>query len=217
MARKYKKRPNTGSSFFIVVILAIFAALFGGYRLYTGFFPDSLQFNYIVISKNGDPLKILQGETVKFHPSDLCKIQEISTNIYFNYGIRLASTGMDINGLLYEETVLDKLLPDNSAFSRHRIPVEVKHQADVLGTFELIIEPKIEDWIDKVNRTIGSEKKIKILEEAINEGFNDNQIISMLADEYVTVSEWDKAAALLEKICRGTGRKGKSPETAKGI
>ncbi len=205
MARKKRKKPGTGSgrALFLAGILVVLAVLVGGYRLYTGLFPDSFKFNYIVIAKNGEPLKILQGETVKLHPSDKCKILKISTNIYFNYGVRLVSTGMDINGLLYEVTALEKMLPGNDILSRHKITVDVKRQAGVLGNFELIIEPKTEDWIDKAKRSIGSEKKIKVLERALNEGFNDNQIVSMLADEYIDASEWNKAAALLEKNSEG--------------
>ena len=97
MARKKRKKPGSGSggTLFLAGILVILAVLAGGYHLYTGLFPENPRFNYIVITKNGTPLKILQGETADFHPSDLCKIQEISTNVYFNYGIRLVSTGMD--------------------------------------------------------------------------------------------------------------------------
>ena len=207
MARKKRKKPGTGNTFFLAGILVILAVLVGGYSLYTGFFPESALFDYIVITKNGEPLKILQGETAKFNPSDKCRIQEISTNIYFNRGIRLVSTGMDINSLLYEETALVKILPDNDSFSRHQVTVEVKRQAEVLGKIELIIEPKLDDWIDKAKRTIGSEKKIKVLEKALTEGFNDAQITGMLADEYVSASEWDKAAALLEKNSEGPAAK----------
>lgn len=203
MARKKRKKPGSGRPLFLAGILVILAVLVGGYYLYNGLFPDSLKFNYIVFTKNGDPLKILQGETVKFHPSDICKIQGLSTNIYFNYGIRLVSTGIDINGLLYEETALEKMLPDNGSFSRHQITVEVKHEAEVLGSIELIIEPKTDDWIDKAKRSIGSERKIKVLERAMEEGFTDPQIIDMLSDEYIDASEWNKAAALLEKNSEG--------------
>ena len=43
-------------------------------------------------------------------------------------------------------------------------------------------------------------RKIAVLERAINSGFDDRQITDMLADEYLESSEWDKAAALLEKM-----------------
>ncbi|MGD9158200.1 MAG: tetratricopeptide repeat protein [Desulfobacteraceae bacterium] len=201
MARKKRKKPGSGSgrTLFLAGILVILAVVVGGYYIYNGLFPETVRFNYILITKNGEPLKIFQGETVKLHPSDLCKIREISTNIYFNYDIRLVSTGMDINGLLYEEIALQKMLPDNDSLSRHQISVEVKRQAEVLGNVELIIEPRTDDWVDKAKRSIGSERKIKVLEKALNEGFNDPQIIGMLADEYIAASEWNKAAALLEK------------------
>lgn len=203
MARKKRKKPGTGNSFFLAGILVILAILAGGYYLYAGLYPESARFNYIIIARNGEPLKIIQGETQKLHPSDLCKIEEISTNIYFNYGTRLVSTGMDINSLLYEETALENLLPNNDSFGRHQVIVEVKREAEVLGKIELVIEPETEDWIDKAKRTIGTEKKIKVLERALNEGFDDARITGMLADEYVAASDWNKAAALLEKNSEG--------------
>ena len=204
MARKIRKKPGSGRPLFLAVILVLLIATVGGYRLYSCLYPDSIRFNYIVITKNGEPLKILQGETVKFHPSDVCKIREISTNICFNYGIRLVSTGMDINGLLYEEAALGKMLPDNDVLSRHKITVEVKHQTDVVGRIELVIEPKTEDWIDKAERSIGSERKIEVLEKALKEGFDDSRITDMLADEYIKASDLNGAAALLEKKLKGS-------------
>ncbi len=205
MARKKRKKPRTGSgnTLYLAGIVVTLALLVGGYRLYTGVFPEEIKFNYVVLTKNGEPLKILQGESFKLHPSDRCKIQELSTNIYFNYGVRLVSTGLDINGLLYEETPIEKMLPDSDLLNRHVITVEVKREAEELGKFELVIEPKIDDWIDKAKRTIDSDKKIKVLERALDEGFDDVQIIGMLADEYIAASEWNKAAALLEKNSEG--------------
>lgn len=209
MARKIRKKPgsDSGRTLFLAGILVFVALLFGGYHLYTGLFPDTARFDYIIFTKNGEPLKVLQGETVKFHPSDVCKIQEISTNIYFNYGVRLVSTGMDIDSLLYEKTALKNLLPDKDYLSRHKVTVEVKSQAEVIGKLELIIEPKTEDWIDLAKRSIGRERKIKVLERALDEGFTDRQIVGMLADEYIAASEWNKAAALLEKNSKGADAK----------
>lgn len=203
MARKKRKKPGSGRSFILTGILIILAVLAGGYYFYNGLFPDTAQFNYIVITKNGEPLRIHQGVPVKLHPSDICKIEALSTNIYFNYGIRLVSTGMDINSLLYEEIALEKILPDGNALSSHKITVDVKREAEVLGSVELIVEPETEDWIDKAKRSIGSERKIKVLEKALNEGFDDAQIIDMLSDEYIDASDWNKAAALLEKYSKG--------------
>lgn len=199
MARKIKNKPGAGRTFFLSAVLFILAVLGGGYLLYTGLYPDDIRFNYIVITKNNSPLKILRGETVKFHPSDICKIQEISTNVYFNHGVRIVSTGMDVNSLLYDETVLEKLLPDNDIFNHYEFSVEIKYQADVIGKINLIIEPTANDWIDKAIRSIGSERKIKMLEKALKSGFDEKPITNMLVDEYIAAKEWDKAAILLEK------------------
>ncbi len=200
MAGKVRKKPGSGRTLSIAAALVILAVLVGGYQLYTCLYPEEIRFDSITMTKNGEPLKLLQGETAKFHPSDICKIQEYSTNICFNYGIRLVSTGMDITGLLYEESALSDILHDKDILNTHHVLVEVKYEAEVVGSVELIIEPNVNDWIDKAKRSIGSERKIAVLERAVNSGFDDRQITDMLADEYLAVSEWNKAAALLEKI-----------------
>ena len=49
----------------------------------------------------------------------------------------LYQQGLDINGLLYEETPIEKMLPDSDLLNRHVITVEVKREAEELGKFEL--------------------------------------------------------------------------------
>jgi len=205
LARKIRKKPGTGKPHVLTVLLIVLVVLIGSYWLYTCLYPDTLQFKYIVITRDGDPFKVLNGETVKLHPSNKLQIKDISTNIGFNLGVRLVSTGIDINSLLYEEVTLSELLPKKDSFNRYAFSVEIKRYTQEMGKINLILEPFVEDWIDKAKRTIESESKISLLVKALDLGYEDRQIINMLADEYVAIKKWKKASLLLEKVVKESG------------
>ncbi|MFC1493660.1 tetratricopeptide repeat protein [Thermodesulfobacteriota bacterium] len=209
MARRIiKEKPGAGKKRVLVILLIVLVALFGGYWFYTCLYPKTLEFNYIVLTRDGTPFKIINGETVRLNPNSRLQIKKISTNIYFNLGVRIVSTDIDINSLLYEEMLLSELLPDKDIFNRYSFPVEVKRYSEDMGHFEMTIEPYVEDWIDKAKRSIKSDKKIALLVKALDLGYEDRQIESMLADEYVVVKEWKKASLLLEKIVKESGDEG---------
>jgi hypothetical protein len=104
--RKIRKKPGEGNRISPVLIIIIIVVIAAGVYLYRGFNPSEVRLNYIVITKNSETIKLLKGETVKFNPSDTCKIGEISTNVFFNQGISVESAGLDINGLLDQDTPL---------------------------------------------------------------------------------------------------------------
>lgn len=205
MVKRIRKKPGTGKSPVLKIILIALAALAGGYWLYTGLYPDTLRFNYIVITRDGKPLKILNGETIRLHPSEKIRITSISTNILRNFGVRLYSGKIDINSLLYDEATLSELLPGKEMFNRYAFPAVIKRDTREMGKINFIIEPFVEDWVDKARRTIESEKKISILVRALELGYEDRQIKIMLADEYIAAKNWKKASALLEKIVEESG------------
>jgi tetratricopeptide (TPR) repeat protein len=198
--KKIRKKPGEGNRISPVLIIIIIAVIAGGIYLYRGFNPGEVRLNYIVITKNDETLKLLQGETVKFHPADTCKIGEISTNVFFNQGISLESAGIDIDGLLYQDTPLEKLLSDKDMFKRHQVTIEVKRHSDLAGTIELIIEPDVKDWIARAESSSNRDAKVEVLEKAIETGFTDGKIVDMLVDEYMASKAWRKAVDLIEKI-----------------
>lgn len=205
MARKINKKPGSGKRRGPAILLIILVALLGGYWFYNCTHPKTLEFNYIVLTRDGDPFKIINGETVRLHPNNRLQIKKISTNICFNLGVRIVSNGIDINSLFYEEIALSELLPENDIFNRYSFQVRLKRQLEDMGNFEVIVEPFVEDWIDKVKRTVENEDKIALLVRALSLGYEDRQIEGMLADEYIAAKEWRKASLLLEKIVKESG------------
>ncbi len=203
--RKVKEKPGSGKKTVLVIFLIVLAALLGGYRFYKCLYPKNLQFDYIILTRDGDPFKIVNGEEVRLHPKNRVQIKKISTNICFNLGVRIVSTDIDINSLMYEENALSELLPEKDIFNRYSFSVEVKRYSQEMGNFRLIIEPYVEDWIEKAKRTIDSDKKIILLNKALDLGYGDRQIIKILADEYIAVKKYKQASLLLEKIVEESG------------
>jgi hypothetical protein len=97
--------------------------------------------NYILITVNGEPQKIVSGEAVSLHPEDKVKILKISTNIPFNLDVRLAAKGFDVGALQYEETRLSALLPGQEIFDHYRFRIHVVYRNEDLAHMEWNIHP----------------------------------------------------------------------------
>ncbi|MFH1349769.1 MAG: tetratricopeptide repeat protein [Pseudomonadota bacterium] len=160
---------------------------------------NSPRLNFILIKKDDQHLRLLNGETLHLHPRDRLRILKISTNICLNRGVRLLSRGFDVSALLYEETPLSTLLPDKEIFNRYKFRVEIKQYNHNLGSLEMVIEPHVEDWLDKAQRTIDLSQRIAILERALDLSANDERIRTKLIEEYKSARRWSQATQLLEK------------------
>ena len=199
MVKKRRKKPNTNRVLFWVVILVVFGALITGYWLWSCLYSVSPRFNYLIVSIDDELLKLLDGENVSVHPQSRLKILDISTNVCFNYGIRITSRNLDVNALMFEEVPLVNLLPDRDMFAKYSFRFEVKYFNKDIGYVDIHVAPSVEDWLDKVNRTIGSERKAAVLERALAFAPEDKRIRDSLIEEYLSLKKWDVAALLLEE------------------
>jgi tetratricopeptide (TPR) repeat protein len=171
----------------------------GVWKLWPCLYNKSPQFNYLFIQKNGDPLTLINGEGIQLKPEDKIKIIDISTNICFNRGVRLVSKDFDVAALLYEETSLAALILERDIFNRYEFQLMIKYYNQDLGHIDVIIEPTVEDWLNKVDRTIGDQRKVEVLERALRLEPKDPRIRDRLIQGYISLKKWDRAARLLEK------------------
>ncbi|MFO7986818.1 MAG: tetratricopeptide repeat protein [Desulfatiglandaceae bacterium] len=162
---------------------------------YTSTHPHRL--DYILISISGEPRKVLSGETVHLHPDDRVKILKISTSIPLNMGIRLVTADIDINALRYDSMTLHALLPQQDPFERYTFPIEVKHNNQVIGDVTWIVQPFVEDWLEKANRIIDDEKRLALLERAVRRHPADERLQRRLLEEYKAQKKLKKAAGVL--------------------
>jgi len=195
-------RPRRKRTAFAVTLLLVVGAFCFIWWVWPGLYDVSPQFNYILLEKNDQRLKLPKGETLRLHPQDQVKILTVSTNITLNVGVRLVANDMDIEALTYEKIQMATLFPKEALFQQHSIRVFVKEKNRDLGYVDLVIEPYVEDWLDKVERTIDPERRIAVLEEARHVAPQDNKIRERLIQEYRSLKRWPQAAKLLEEMVK---------------
>ena len=111
---------------------------------------------------------------------------------------------MDINAFCYEEMQILKMLPSDDMLDRYELRLAVKYLNREIGHINMIIEPFIEDWLDKADRSIGSERKTDVLEKAVDFLPDDKRIKERLINEYKSQQRWEQVALLLEEKARET-------------
>lgn len=189
----------------MISLLAV-AVVAVGWLAWRCIYVPSPHFNFILIRVNYEPQKVLAGQVLSLHPQDKVKILKVSTNILFNLGVRLLAEGFDVSTLRYEERSLSTLLPNQKIFDHYRFRILVKYRNQDLGYMDWVVQPYVEDWLDKVDRTVNSDHRIAILERAITLLPEDMQLKQRLLKEYKSQRRWEKAAMLLEKMA------GKTPD-----
>jgi superkiller protein 3 len=64
----------------------------------------------------------------------------------------------------------------------------------------VVVEPYVEDWLERADRTIDPDRKIKILEEGLAFAPGDTKIRDRLLEVYKSHKKWSKAAGMLEAM-----------------
>lgn len=200
MAKKTRKRPRTDRKALWFLLLLVIGAFAAAWWLYPCLYNPSPQFNFILVEKNDQPLKLISGEVLRLHPRDRIRILKISSNICFNRGFRLFAGGFDVNALFHEKLTVSTFLPNRDPFDRYAFSVVVKHDNRDLGHVDLLVEPHTEDWLDKANRTIDGERRIALLEKALTHAPGEVRIRDSLIQTYKSLKKWPEAARMLEKL-----------------
>jgi tetratricopeptide (TPR) repeat protein len=202
--KKRVRKPGTKSplSFRIAITLIIFALILGMFKLWTCLKVTEPHLNYLDVTKNGEALVLLDGETARFHPGDRLRIIDISTNVCFNRGVRIVSEGMDANSLIYDEVLLSDLLPDKDVYSNLTFRLEVKRFNTLMGYVDLVIEPLVEDWLERAEGNIEGDKKIEVLKQALEVFPGERKVKDRLINEYISLQDWEDAAKILEGIVK---------------
>lgn len=202
--RKKKPRPQRAALWLLFVFLVGASAVIWWLRPHL--FPPSPQFNFLLIEKNGQALKLLKGEVLHINPRDRFRIKKISSNRFFSQGLRLYAAEFDVNAFLHTELIVSDFLPQGDIFNRYDISVEVKYRNRTLGHVTLQVEPDLEDWLAKADRTIDKGRKIALLEKALTYTPDDIRLREKLIEAYKSHGQWPQAASMLEKMA------GKTPD-----
>ena len=200
MQNKRKKIPAYRRPRFWAAILLMVAASLLGWWLWFGKYAHAPRFDFILVSVNQEPQKILPGETLSLHPKDKVKILKIYTNIPLVQNVRLAARDLDAEAFRYQELRLAELLPDRRIFDHYKFRIGIKYRNHDLGHVDLEVRPYVEDWMEKANRIIDMGKRLDFLEKARQLLPDDGQIRGRLLSEYKHQKKWNKAAHMLEEM-----------------
>jgi tetratricopeptide (TPR) repeat protein len=198
--RKKKASPRVQRKIFWITIILVVGFLFAGWWAWSSIYTVLPEFHYILISKNGNSVKLLNGETITLHPDDRVEILKISTNVGLNWGVRLVSTDFDVNALVEEELPISELLPNREIFDRYTFRATVKRVNQEMGQVVMVVEPRVDDWLDRADGMTDANERIALLERALDLRPRDERIRDRLVDEYKSLKEWQKAASLLETM-----------------
>lgn len=199
MVKRNRKKPRQSRAAFWVTLACVFGMFLVIWWIWPGLYSASPRLNHILLEKNGDLVKLLNGEAVRLHPQDRVKIAEISTSVTFNIGVRLTCAGLDIEALTFEKLPVASLISKESRYRSNTYRVFVKQGNQELGYVDVTVEPYVEDWLDKAARAIDPDLRLSTLEQARAFAPEDEQIRDRLLQEYKAQKKWSKAAALLEE------------------
>jgi tetratricopeptide (TPR) repeat protein len=199
LVKRNRKKPGQRKTAFWFTVALLIGAFSAAWWIWPGLYKASPRLNFVLFTKNGDYIKLFNGEVLRLHPQDLLKIARISTSVTFNVGVRLTATGLDIEALLHEELPLASLIPPEARYRSSTYRTSVKQNNRELGYVDLVVEPFVEDWLDRAARTIDPALRLSVLEEAATFAPEDEQIKERLLQEYKTQEKWAEAASLLEE------------------
>jgi tetratricopeptide (TPR) repeat protein len=198
--RKRKKKSIFQNPGFWMIGLLLIAAVASGWLLWQALYAISPRFDFLLVNVNDEPRKILSGETLLLSPKDKVKVLRISSNMVSNLGVRLVAKDFDVNALRYEEMPISALLPKQDIFDHHSFRILIKYRNQDLGYTDWQVQPDLEDWLEKANRTIDNDQRLAILERAVRLAPDAKPLKLRLLDEYKSIKRWKEAAAILEEM-----------------
>ncbi|MBN1105832.1 MAG: tetratricopeptide repeat protein [Deltaproteobacteria bacterium] len=200
MVRKTRRKPRQNRKAFWLIILLSLGAFSVVWWVWPGLYSVSPRFDSMLLQKNDERLRLLNGDTLSLHPHDRIQIIKLTTSISFNIGVRLFASGLDINALTHEKLSIANLLPKGTSNGERRFRVRVMHRNQDLGHIDILVRPFVEDWLEKAERMIEPARKIEVLEEALKTVPQDRRIKARLIEEYCSLQKWPEAARLLEAM-----------------
>ncbi len=171
----------------------------GMWWVWQGLHAKSPRFNYLLITVNHEPQKVISGETVHFRPSDKVRIVKLSTDIPLNWNVRLvAMAAFDVGALKFKEMPLVSLLPDHNIFKHYVFRIEVKIKNRIMGHMIWDVQPCAEDWIEHADSIHDPVKRLSFLRLAFHTLPDDQSIYIRLVDVLKAHKRWEQAAHIVE-------------------
>ena len=97
MEKRKGKRPRRNRTAFAVTLLLVIGAFCFVWWIWPGLYNVSPQFDFLILEKNGERLKLLNGETLRLHPQDQIRILSVSTNVTLTTNVIKQQLGIELS------------------------------------------------------------------------------------------------------------------------
>ena len=198
---KNKKRFSSTGLLFIVLLLLSSTVLI--YRYHVSYSVPG--FKNIIFKVNGNYQSIENNGVITLHPHDIVFIEKINTTGVFPSDIPLVCESIDVEAMQEEPLLLSGLLPGNEIFNHYLFGVQVYCRDSKIGSFNIAVQPYVEDWLQRAGKIINPDSRVVFLEKAASVVPNSREISRELLSAYMHAGMNDKTIEMLESEWNKSG------------
>ncbi len=200
-----KKPPSGGKTPWViagVVILAIAAAavLFAGSAGLSALSPFPRELVALRLQLNGKEVILMPGTQCMVNPKDTIQLQEVKTDGWLAWGVRLVSSDLDPRIIRERSVVIKDLWPQESFEKPKTVDIEVQSWKKPIGRVSFLVQLDARDWLQKASTAEDSGRKIEFLEKALQENPGNVLVKTQLAGLYFETKRYDEAVKLYKEV-----------------
>lgn len=184
----------------VIVASITYGVFFTRYTALRKMLPMPTNLESVVFNVNGVDQTVPAQGTLVVHPSDVVAVEDIQTNGKFNWGLRLNSSRFAAEQLLEGRKEIGKFWPQYKYEEPLKVEVQVMAGNESIGGFHMVVRLRARDWVEKAQATKNLDEKVKYYERAARLAPQNALILHNLARLYAEQGQWQKAAAVYEKV-----------------
>jgi tetratricopeptide (TPR) repeat protein len=152
------------------------------------------------LQHNGKEVILMPCSQCVVNPRDSLEVQEVQTDGWLRWGIRVTSTDLDVSRMRKGPVTIKELMPQEAFETPKTLDLRVSWWDRSLGEVSFLVQLDAKDWLQKANVTTDVERKIAFLEKALKENPGNVLVKTQLAGAYFDNKKYDPAARLYEEI-----------------
>lgn len=185
-----------------VVILAIAGAavLFAGSAGLSALSPFPRELVALRLQLNGKEVILMPDTQCMVNPKDTLQLQEVKTDGWLAWGVRLVSTDLDPRVIRERTVVIKDLWPQESFEKPKTVDIEVQSWKKPIGRVSFLVQLDARDWLQKANTAEDDARKIEFLEKALQDNAGNVLVKTQLAGLYFDNKKYNEAVKLYKEV-----------------
>lgn len=200
-----KKSPSGKKTIWVVAgvtaaLLAVLVVAFTAASGFSSFSPFPKELVALRLQLNGKEVILMPGTQCMVNPKDTMQLQEIKTDGWLSWGVRLVSTDLDTRVIRERPVVIKDLWPNDSFEKPKMVDIEVQSWKKPIGRVSFLIQLDAKDWLQKANTTENDDRKAEYLEKALQENPGNVLVKTQLAGLYFESKKYNEAVKLYKEV-----------------